>query len=370
MRLVDRHIFCEFAQTFAMALGVMVGLLILERIYDTLPDLLGFRASYLQIVSYYVMAIPGFLPTLIPVSLLVALLFSLGNLCKNNEITALRAGGLSLWRITRTLWGTGLALALLLLWLSASVIPSSVVRAREIWDNLAYDRQLETQSSDDVGLLYNLTFFNTSAHRLWFINRYSQYTTIAKGLTVSQQDASGHETTRLIANEGYFDDYLGYWTLEDGRQITFDAQGEPIRSLPFAKRAAQELTENPLLMQALEKKPDALSLQELHTLLHHLHHSRDPRVKAYEVRYQSMLAAPWACLLVVGLALPFALGGTSRNPMVSASQSVILFFVYYFVARLFGIMGARDALDPILAAWLPLAITAVAIPFLFKKKLG
>jgi lipopolysaccharide export system permease protein len=219
-------------------------------------------------------------------------------------------------------------------------------------------------------LLYNLTFFNSSDHRLWYVNRYSQYTTIARGITVSYQDAAGNESKRLIANEGYFDDYLGYWTLEDGREISFDQSGEPIRSLGFSKRAVPELTENPTLMQALEKKPNSLSLYELQTLLGHLGHSKDSRVKSYEVQYQSLLAAPWGCLLVVGIALPFALGGTARNPMVSASQSVVLFFAYYFFSKIFGVLGGRDILDPAFAAWLPLILTAVAIPYLFKKKLG
>jgi len=113
-----------------------------------------------------------------------------------------------------------------------------------------------------------------------------------------------------------------------------------------------------------------LSLKELHTLITQLPSEGDPRVRSYRVQYHSLLAAPFICLLVVGIALPFALGGSNRNPAVSASQSVVFFFIYYMVARVFGLLGSREIIDPILAAWLPAILTAVAIPFLFKKKMG
>jgi len=361
----------QWLKSFGAALAVTIGLLLLERMYDTLPDLVSFGASYFQIVSYYAILIPGFFPVIIPLALLVSLLFSMGALRKNNEITALRAGGLSLWQITRTLWISGGLLSLLLFYLSAQVIPQAVVRSREMWDNLAYNRQLETKSSNDVGLLYNLTFYNAKDNRLWFINRFSQYTTMAYGVTVSELSPDGHERTRWIANQAYFDEYLDHWVLEDGRQISFDSStNDPVRSVAFTKENRKELTENPTLMQALEKKPNSLSLKELQTLITHLPAKNDPRVLSYRVQYHSLLAAPWACLLAVGIALPFALGGSNRNPMVSASKSVVFFFVYYIVARIFGLLGSREILDPMIAAWLPSILTAVAIPFLFRSRLS
>ena len=138
--------------------------------------------------------------------------------------------------------------------------------------------------------------------------------------------------------------------------------------MAFSKENLEDYTEDPTLMQALEKKPNSLSLKELHTLITELPSKNDPRVRGYLVQYHSLLAAPLSCLLVVGIALPFALGGNNRNPMVGASQSVVFFFVYYIVARIFSLMGSREVIDPVLAAWLPSLLTAVMIPFLFRYR--
>jgi lipopolysaccharide export system permease protein len=371
MRLIDRHVLATWLKSFGGGCAITIGLLLLERMYDTLPDLLGFGATYWQILTYYLMIIPGFLPVILPLAILVSILFSVGSLRKNNEITAMRAGGCSIWEITRTLWLGGVVLSVLLFYLSAQVIPRSVERSREIWDNLAYNRALETTSSDNVGLIYNLTFYNTKANRLWFINRFSAYTTMAYGVTVSEMDDKGRELRRVIANQAYYDEYQGHWVLEDGRTITFDpATADPIRSQPFAKIEMENYTEDPTLMQALEKKPNSLSLKELHTLITELPAKNDPKVRGYLVQYHSLLAAPLSCLLVVGIALPFAMGGNSRNPMVGASQSVVFFFVYFIVARVLSLMGSRGVIDPILSAWIPSILTAVAVPMLFRYKRG
>lgn len=372
MRLVDRHILITWLKAFGGALGVTIGLLLLERMYDTLPDLIGFGASYLKIVTYYAMLIPGFFPILLPLALLISLLFALGSLRKNNEITAMRAGGLSLWRITRTLWIAGALLSALLFYLTAHVIPKTVVHSREIWENLAYNRQLENTSAENVGLLYNLTFFNAETNRLWFVNRFSEYNAMAYGVTVSELDADGNERRRVIANQAYFDDLaLHYWVMEDGRILDFDPKtNEPVRSVAFDKHNAKTYTEDPTLMKALEKKPNTLSMKELKTLTRELPSKDDPRVRSYMIQYQSLLAAPFSCLIVVGIALPFALGGTNRNPMVGASYSVVVFFAYYLISRIFALLGSRSVIDPTLAAWLPTILVAAAIPLLFRKNIG
>ena len=104
MSLIDRYVLKEWLIAFALTLGVIVGVLILQNMYDSLPDLLRTDASFKQICLYYSLALPTYLPAILPIALLVSLLFALGNLHRNNEIIAMRASGLSLMHISRSLW--------------------------------------------------------------------------------------------------------------------------------------------------------------------------------------------------------------------------------------------------------------------------
>ena len=111
MSLIDRYVLKEWAMAFALTLGVVLGILILQNMYDSLPDLMEAGADVNQIVFYYVLALPGHMPTILPITFLVSLLFSMGSLHRNNEITAIRAAGCSLFRISRALWLAGLLLS-------------------------------------------------------------------------------------------------------------------------------------------------------------------------------------------------------------------------------------------------------------------
>ena len=138
MSLMDRYVLKEWLVGFALTLGVIVGILILQNMYDTLPDLLDSEAGIRQILFYYSLALPTYLPAILPIAVLVSLLFTMGSLHRNNEIIAMRASGAGLFRISRSLWGAALLLSLLLFYLTASVVPQTVERARTFLDNLEF----------------------------------------------------------------------------------------------------------------------------------------------------------------------------------------------------------------------------------------
>ena len=64
MSLIDRYILKEWAAGFALTLGVIVGILILQNMYDMLPDLLDIGASVGEVCFYYVLALPAYLPSI------------------------------------------------------------------------------------------------------------------------------------------------------------------------------------------------------------------------------------------------------------------------------------------------------------------
>jgi lipopolysaccharide export system permease protein len=108
MPLVDRYILKEWCVAFLLTLFLILGVLLLQNMMDDLPDLLAVQASFPQIVHYFLLSLPAYLPLVLPIIFLVSLLFAVGNLHRNNEIIALRAQGLSLFRISPFTLGGGL----------------------------------------------------------------------------------------------------------------------------------------------------------------------------------------------------------------------------------------------------------------------
>ncbi|MFT4900989.1 MAG: LPS export ABC transporter permease LptG [Lentimonas sp.] len=369
MSLIDRYVFKEWVVGFALTLGVIVGILILQNMYDSLPDLLKMDASVGEMAFYYGLALPAYLPAILPIAFLVSLLFSLGSLHRNNEIIAMRASGFSLLRISRTLWLAGLMLSFLLLYLTASLVPKTVEQARNFIDNLEFSAA-EAQQGDraNVGLLYNLGFDNRKEGRLWFMNRFSERAWLGRGVSVHTRGPDGNELSRVSAREAYYDDTRGHWVFVDGRELLLDAEtGDPLRTQPFKERVYDSFNEDPNLMLALHKRPKELSLFELRRIIESVSPEDNPKVNAYLVRYLSLFAAPFSCLVVVGIAVPFAVAGVRTSPMIGVSKCIGFFAIFYVLISIASILGERQIVPALFAAWLPNLVMLLMAVRLFQQ---
>lgn len=368
MSLIDRYIFKEWLVGFALTLGVIVGILVLQNMYDTLPDLLELEASAGQMVFYYALALPNYLPAILPVAVLVSVLFSLGSLHRNNEIVAMRASGCGLFRISRSLWLMGFLLSLLLFYLTALVVPRTVEQARTFFQNLGFASAETKEEMELWSRIDSLGFDNRKEGRLWFMNRFNERSWLGRGVNVHTRNADGVELSRVAAREAYFDDTQGHWVFLDGREMRLDPEtGDPLRIIAFTQKAFPEFKEDPNLMLGLHKKPNELSLFELRRIIQAVPPEENPAVQAYQVRYYSLLAAPLSCLVVVGLAVPFAVSGVRTGPMIGISKCLGFFAFFYVLISLASILGEREIIPTLLAAWLPNILMLLLAALLYYK---
>jgi lipopolysaccharide export system permease protein len=354
MTLIDRHILREWLGILGLVLAATLGLLVMHSLYDELEDLLRHGAGAGEVAAYCLVRTPGFLATILPLCLLVSLLYALGRLHHGNEITAMRAAGIGLARITRSVWAAGVLFCALIWWLNATVVPWSVEETRKMWETLQVRQELSGRPADRVAARTAVTFDNAAEGRLWFINRYSQFTGRAYGLTISERDEAGREVTRWLAAEGWRDEAGGGWVLRDGRELIFDPEsGEVLKPVMFRERKLARFDEDPALMQVYDAKPDTLSLFELRRVVAHHRETRSPKLRAYELRLASVMAESLMPLVLIAFAVPFAVAGVRVNPAVGVSKALGLFVVYFVAMRVGLVLGGRGVLSPAFAAVLP-----------------
>jgi len=351
---LDRLVLAEWLKMLALTLSVVVGLFVVADVQNRLVDLLGYGATAREILRYYLILIPTFLPTVLPLSVLISVLISLGVMHRRLEIVAMRNAGLSILRITRSIWLLGLMLCGGLFWLNAHFVPWSKESSRELWDQLRFQGELrEAESATEVGLLRNLTFNNVQEARRWFINRFSEYDYSAYGLTISFFNEQGQEITRLLANRGYYDDNDGYWILLDGREVSFDAgSGDMVRNIGFERKELPDLTEDPVLMQYLRKKPQDLSFWQLGRVRDSLEEADDPTARKYAMRLYRILVNPLDVLIALGLAIHFSMGAMRANQVVGVAKAVGLFVAYFMVTQGMGVL-AGDQIPAFVVALVP-----------------
>ncbi len=93
-----------------LLLVATTGVLLMGALYDNFRDLIQIRAGTSEILLYYATLMPSFLSEVLPVSMLLSLLFVLGKLHRNNELTPMRCAGLNIFSTTRSLWMAGIVL--------------------------------------------------------------------------------------------------------------------------------------------------------------------------------------------------------------------------------------------------------------------
>ncbi len=359
----DRYLLREWLGVLGLVLGVTVGLLFVQVLYDDFRMLNDLGASGADFWMYFVVTVPGFLAVVLPLALLISLLFVLGKLHRANEFTALRAAGVGLARITAPVWLVGVLACGLSWYLNANVVPWSVEESRILRESLQFRQQARTLSADRIGAVYSVAFDNRTEGRMWFFNRYSQYAKRGYGVTVSELDADRREHRRILATEAWYDEPRGGWVFRDGRDLRFEPEsGEMLAPRPFEEWFRADYKEDPRLMLLIDRRPKDLSIFELRRLLDYYGHDRQPKAVPYAVRYHGLIAETLGPLIVIALAVPFAVAGVRVNPAVGVSKSIGLFFLYYLFMNFAASLATKQLVDPQFAAWLPnLGMAAVAV---------
>jgi lipopolysaccharide export system permease protein len=350
----DRHLLREWLQILTLVLLATCGLLVVQVLYDDFRSLreLGARGSVLG--RYLLVTTPSFLAVVLPVALLISLLYTLGKLHRANEFTAMRAAGVGFARLTAPVWFVGVLCCGLSWYLNTTVVPWSVEQSRALREELQFQRDAKVQTPDRVGAAYSVAFDNTRDRRMWFFNRYSRFTKHGYGVSVSELDFKRRETARYIASEAWYDGASRGWIFKNGRELTFAPEsGELQGSVPFVEKVKPAYREDPELMLLIDRRPIDLSLHEMHDLIDYLEAEHNPKAVPYAVRYFGLIADTLGPLLVIAMAIPFAVTGVRVNPAVGVSKSLGLFFLYYLLNTLAGSLATKEILDADVAAWLP-----------------
>lgn len=370
LNLLDRYLLSEWLKMLVLLLAATMGVLLMAALYDNLRDLLQVGVGLEDILVYFATLMPSYFSVVLPLSLLLSLLFVLSKLHRNNELTAIRAAGLNIFSTTRALWLAGIGFCGITLLLNAKVVPWSVEASRSMLDGFEFQAEAKKTggNADTLGLVSSVAFDNRRQNRMWFINRYSRYSQRAYGITVSELDHNRREKTRLMAREGEFDAAQRQWVFRDGREIWFDPdQGEVMRSVPFAKKVIPHFNEDPSLMLLIDRKPQDLSFNELARITDYFALENNPKVSRYEVRYYSVLFDTFGPLIILAIAIPFAVAGVRVSPAVGVSKSIGLFLLYYLFSMISTVLGGRGYLEPMWAALIPNLSMIGLAAFLFGR---
>jgi len=354
VRLLDRYLLRELLVPLAYCLG---GFLIFYVAFDLMFQINRFTDNHLlcwDVMEYYVVTLPDLLyEQVLSVSLLLALLYATTNHSRHNELTAMRAAGIGMWRLSLPYVAVSVFFGAAVFLIGQFSLPSAAERAR-----LILERRLDNPGQRDR--FTRLEFYNAVTHRDWTMSRFNRRTGEIVHLKLTTASPDG-VTNTVDAQRAFYRD--GQWHLINA--VTWEqAPNMPVPNCT-ASNALTNLTlpETPAWIRSEIKfnaltasdaaKGPQLSIREIRDYLRlHPGIERDRKARLL-TQLQAGIAAPFTCLAVVLIALPFGARAGRHNVFAGVASSIFICFGYFILQRISLNLGAAMYLPPFLAAWLP-----------------
>jgi lipopolysaccharide export system permease protein len=125
VRIINRYVLKEHVGPFVFALSALTSLMLLQYIAKRFGDLVGRGLSWQVIAEFFVLSIPLTVALTLPMAVLVAVLYAFSRLAAENEVTALKAGGVSARALMKPALGAAVVLAIFMLWFNDQVLSNA-----------------------------------------------------------------------------------------------------------------------------------------------------------------------------------------------------------------------------------------------------
>ncbi|MGH8092825.1 MAG: LptF/LptG family permease [Chthoniobacterales bacterium] len=346
MKLLDRYIIRNFLQPYVYCILGFLSIWLIFDISDNSSTIFDEHAPLGLVVHFYWTQIPEVMVILLPVSLLLSLLFSLGRMSRANEIVSMLTAGVSVPRVVFPLLVIGLLTTGLTQVLNYSLAAHAELERKSFFDQVNRGGIREVVISAQV-------FRNRTDDRTWYIARFRRNSNQFSGVQVVQQDAQGNITRNYIATEAFYEPATKSWRMENVKVVNYDLAGNITNEKLLPSLTITGWSETPFRLSSANVRPEFLGISELQQYLHYNADFPETLLAPFRTQLQYRWALPWTCMVVAIMATPLGIGFSRRGILASVAVAIGLVFTMNFLIHLFLALGEGDRVSPIVAAWTP-----------------
>ena len=132
MRLLSRYLLRQLAAPFVFAITALTSLMLLSQIAKKFGSLVGKGLPWTVIAEVFGLSIPFIVAMTLPMAVLLAVLYAFSHLAADNEVTAMRASGISVYQVLRPVLIWGVFMAALNFAFVDQILPRSNARLRNL----------------------------------------------------------------------------------------------------------------------------------------------------------------------------------------------------------------------------------------------
>jgi lipopolysaccharide export system permease protein len=342
--------------------------------------LLEARFSAGQMRLFYLVQLPKFLVEIIDISLLLAVLYSLGRLSRHNEIISMVTAGVSVPRLLLPLFIAGGFAALITLACSYQYAPEADRKKGDLMQ-LADDIGADRQNSRARTSAQRVAYVNRDDRRFWYLENVpidlNDRNSIT-GVEIHEFNEDGTLRWSLFARRAFWippkvPGDPGEWQFRTVREM-FHARDArryvDTQSGMVVKRGWRE-TPWRLLSESAKLPAQFLTVPQLSSYLRMNREFPESKLASYRTWWHDRLARPLRCLIVVLFAAPLGIVFSRRGLMGSVASTILLYFAMYFLTTVFLRLGESGKIPAASATWtVNIVFTCVGLVLLWQRSTG
>ena len=357
---LDRYLINQFWAILGIAIMGFLSIFLVVDLIENLDRFMDNKVPTEIVLKYYIYTIPYFISIGLPMAVLISTVFSLGSMVKRNEWTAMKASGISLYRIAIPLVVCGFLLSGVSFLLDNNLVSYGNEKRFEI------DRDyVKRKSRHKLKNTLKDIFLQKNSSSHISLSKYQIKKAIGYNLTMVDL---GQLTIRerIDAKKISWNSDSLKWSVSDFSIRQFDQRGLETDVRIGKNDSLMSLGFIPADIQQQARKPDELDYYKLTERIMQLKENGVDTVK-WEVTRYIKISFAFTNLIVILCGIPLVVLKEKNSLSFGAGASVFVIFGYYAFIKFGQSLGFKGVMEPLASAWIGNIIFTTGAIILFLK---
>jgi len=353
--LLDRYVFRSFMGVFFVVQLGLVSIFLVANLTETMDSILENSIGVEVVLDYYKYLSLQAYYDVAPIAVLLTTLITFGMLSRSNEVTAVKALGVSLYRLSIPAAVAAAAITLVSFALEAAVLPASNQKVARLKDQIGGEK-IRTYRRADRNWLFG------QGRYIYNYRAYDGAGQALSNLQVFEFDDETFELTRRLYSSRA--EYVGdAWLFDAGWTAVF-SRGKVVDFSKFDTPAIDAYPETPDYFESEFRLPQSMNYPDLKRYIESIE-SSGRNVPQMLVALYKKISFPVICFVMALVALPFSFRLGRKGALYGAGFGVMLGMVFFGVFAFFTTLGETGALPALAAVWSPNIAFALCAIYLF-----
>ncbi len=346
IKKLDSYILRQLVSTVLFSIIGLCVLFVVVHLLENLDGFLDRKTPPKLIALFYLNYLPEIIKLITPIAMLLSSLFTMGRFSQQNELTAMKAGGMSLYRIMLPVLLFGIVLSAGQFYFDGWVVPRANRFKAEFERKYMGKGRVETS-------LYNVYVRDTPTRNL-IMRFYDDQSKTGSGFTL--EEYSSEQIPRILkridAGNFSYDTVKNMWQLGNVFEHRFQTDFQARPDVRIVPTSSLSINTTPRMLMQFQRNTSELTFPELKEYIDASERGGKD-VRQQRIAFWGEYALPWANFIVMLFGVPISGGQRKAGLALEITMAMVIAFVYVASIRIGQTLGLAGDVPPMLAAAAP-----------------